>query len=187
MIDVVRLLKNQELFEIQRANEEGREPRVYHGVFSSHPDNDTRLKEVVASAGKVARVEQRPTTATLSDPNHGTAGRCERSPGRHPGHALLSCTHGLYGRLSVRMARAEPAHQAGRRYSPEGRDAATLHDALPAGHDPRAVPGAESQGNANERGEPLEVNGLPGYTAMAQNVSLPWLTSGPRRDTRSST
>ena len=54
MIDVVRLLKNQEMFEIQRAREENREPRVYHGVFSSHPDNDTRLKEVVASAGKVA-------------------------------------------------------------------------------------------------------------------------------------
>ena len=44
MIDVVRLLKNQELFEIQRAREEKREPHVYHGVFATHPDNDQRLQ-----------------------------------------------------------------------------------------------------------------------------------------------
>ncbi len=50
MLDVIRVLKNQEAFEIRLARAEGREPRVYHGLFSSHPDNDTRLKEVVASA-----------------------------------------------------------------------------------------------------------------------------------------
>jgi len=53
MIDVVRLLKNQELFEIQRAREEKRQPRVYHGVFATHPDNDQRLKEVVKAAEKL--------------------------------------------------------------------------------------------------------------------------------------
>ena len=47
MIDVVRLLKNQEMFEVQMARQEGRKPHVYHGVFASHPDNDTRLQEVV--------------------------------------------------------------------------------------------------------------------------------------------
>jgi len=75
MIDVVRLLKNQEMFEIQRAREENREPRVYHGVFSSHPDNDTRLKEVVASAGEVARGEQR-------QPGRVARGDGERGPAR---------------------------------------------------------------------------------------------------------
>lgn len=53
MIDVVAVLKNQDLFERDRARAEGREPRIYHGVFSSHPDNDTRLREAVASAGTV--------------------------------------------------------------------------------------------------------------------------------------
>lgn len=52
MIDVVRLLKNQELFEIARAREEKRDPRVYHGVFATHPDNDERLREVVKAAGQ---------------------------------------------------------------------------------------------------------------------------------------
>jgi predicted Zn-dependent protease len=53
MIDVVRLLKNQEMFEVARAREENREPRIYHGVFSTHPDNDQRLREVVKAAEKL--------------------------------------------------------------------------------------------------------------------------------------
>ena len=52
MIGVVGVLKNQEEFEKQRAKEEGREPRVYHGVFATHPSNDRRLQEVVAEADK---------------------------------------------------------------------------------------------------------------------------------------
>lgn len=47
MLDVIKVLKNQEVFETQRAKQEGREARIYHGVFSTHPDNDTRLHEVV--------------------------------------------------------------------------------------------------------------------------------------------
>lgn len=53
MIDVVRILKNQELFEYARAEEEGREPRVYHGLFATHPDNDKRLREVIEAANKI--------------------------------------------------------------------------------------------------------------------------------------
>ena len=52
MQDVIGVLKNQELFEQQLAREEGREARSYHGLFSTHPDNDTRLQTVVASAKK---------------------------------------------------------------------------------------------------------------------------------------
>ncbi|MDA1106979.1 MAG: M48 family metalloprotease [Proteobacteria bacterium] len=50
IIEVIGVLKDQETFEKQLAAEEQREPRVYHGLFASHPDNDTRLQQVVASA-----------------------------------------------------------------------------------------------------------------------------------------
>ena len=53
MIRVVRVLKEQEMFERDRARAEGRNPQIYHGVFASHPDNDRRLQEVVAAAAKV--------------------------------------------------------------------------------------------------------------------------------------
>jgi predicted Zn-dependent protease len=52
MIDVVGILKSQELFERQRAQEEGRQPRAYHGLFATHPKNDLRLQEVIAAAEK---------------------------------------------------------------------------------------------------------------------------------------
>ena len=50
MIRVIDVLKNQELFDAQIAKQEGREPRHYHGTFATHPDNDTRLQEVVGEA-----------------------------------------------------------------------------------------------------------------------------------------
>lgn len=54
MIKVIGVLKNQELFDIEVAAQEGREPRRYHGIFASHPDNDTRLHEVVDEARQYA-------------------------------------------------------------------------------------------------------------------------------------
>lgn len=50
MFDMIRTLKNHELLEQKIAAAEGREARAYHGVFSTHPDNDTRLKEVIQHA-----------------------------------------------------------------------------------------------------------------------------------------
>jgi predicted Zn-dependent protease len=52
MIRVISTLKDQDVFERERARLENREPRLYHGVFASHPDNDTRLQQAVASAGR---------------------------------------------------------------------------------------------------------------------------------------
>lgn len=52
IITVIGVLKNQELQDAELAKKEGREPRRYHGVFASHPDNDTRLKQAVGEADK---------------------------------------------------------------------------------------------------------------------------------------
>lgn len=59
MIKVVGVLKNQELFDAEVAKAEGREPRAYHGLFASHPDNDTRLQEVVRESAKFKSTENR--------------------------------------------------------------------------------------------------------------------------------
>lgn len=50
MIDLVTVLKNQEVFDAELAKKEGREPRRYHGTFATHPSNDQRLKQVVQEA-----------------------------------------------------------------------------------------------------------------------------------------
>lgn len=59
MIRVLSVLKNQELFDEKIAKQEGRQPRHYHGVFASHPDNDTRLQQAVGEAGHLAVVDPR--------------------------------------------------------------------------------------------------------------------------------
>ena len=50
MIEVIDVLKRQELLDAEIAKQEGREPRRYHGLFDTHPDNDTRLQQVVGES-----------------------------------------------------------------------------------------------------------------------------------------
>jgi predicted Zn-dependent protease len=50
MIDVIGVLKNQELFAAEQAKGDGRQPRTYHGTFDTHPSNDERLRQVVDAA-----------------------------------------------------------------------------------------------------------------------------------------
>lgn len=57
MIDVIRVLKDQETFAAAEAKKQGREAKGYHGLFASHPDNDTRLQEVVAAADQYVTVK----------------------------------------------------------------------------------------------------------------------------------
>ncbi|GAB4347630.1 MAG: M48 family metalloprotease [Gammaproteobacteria bacterium] len=53
ILRVIRVLKHQEQHEIELARREGRAPRVYHGLFSTHPDNDKRLQEVINAAERL--------------------------------------------------------------------------------------------------------------------------------------
>lgn len=53
IIKVIGTLKNQETMDAELAKQEGREPRRYHGLFATHPDNDTRLQQAVGEAGRL--------------------------------------------------------------------------------------------------------------------------------------
>lgn len=57
MLKVVDVLKYQEEFEKEKAEAEGRDPNIYHGVFSTHPENDDRLQTVVKAAAKLRKSE----------------------------------------------------------------------------------------------------------------------------------
>jgi predicted Zn-dependent protease len=52
MIEVIKVLKNQELFARDQALKRGQAvaDSSYHGVFDSHPDNDQRLQQVIGPA-----------------------------------------------------------------------------------------------------------------------------------------
>ncbi len=80
MLEVVGVLKNQEAFETLVAEKEGREANVYHGLFSTHPDNDARLQEVVNAAqlyktGTSNRVNRESFLLTLDGLTFGDSAR----------------------------------------------------------------------------------------------------------------
>jgi predicted Zn-dependent protease len=51
--NVFTMFQAGEKFERQRAAEEGREPRLYHGVFSSHPSPDERAVQAAKGAANI--------------------------------------------------------------------------------------------------------------------------------------
>jgi predicted Zn-dependent protease len=182
MIDVVRLLKNQEMLEVQIARQEGREPRVYHGVFSTHPDSDTRLKEVVTSAGKAGTAEAR---ADGRDAYLKRISGLPLGPSREQGVVRGSrFYHGTLG-VTVAFPSGWAVQNLPRKVvatSPQ-KDAMLQLSAVPPPPDvrpgellARSLPGVPLSG-----AEPLEVNGLSGYTAIARDVALPWGNRGPAR------
>jgi predicted Zn-dependent protease len=55
MVEVIGVLKNHERFMRLKARDQGQKRQTYHGVFSSHPRNDQRLREVVSAAGQLEK------------------------------------------------------------------------------------------------------------------------------------
>lgn len=53
MAETFKVFKSQESFEVARARAEGREPRIYHGVFSSHPAPDARVIQAVKGSANI--------------------------------------------------------------------------------------------------------------------------------------
>jgi len=60
MIEVVRVLKNQEVFARDQAGKRGETQPTggYHGLFDTHPDNDRRLQQVLGPARALATGQQ---------------------------------------------------------------------------------------------------------------------------------
>ena len=59
LLDVISVLKDNELYQRRRAHQSGRKPRSYHGLFATHPRNDARLLEVIGTASKLPPVPRR--------------------------------------------------------------------------------------------------------------------------------
>jgi predicted Zn-dependent protease len=59
MLDVIGVLKDQELYEKALAEKQNRPANIYHGVYSTHPKNDDRLKTVIRAAKNLSAVQYR--------------------------------------------------------------------------------------------------------------------------------
>lgn len=172
MIDVVRLLKNQELFEVRRAREENREPRIYHGLFATHPDNDQRLREVVKAADKLRNPEAKadPGRERFLKAIAGLPFGTSRAQGVLKGNRFY---HGDLGftvafptgwtveNLADRVVAISPQKDSVlqmRTYPP------------PPNTGPREFLARLLAGSNAAPGEPIEVNGLQGYTTVVRSA-----------------
>jgi predicted Zn-dependent protease len=180
MIDVVRLLKNQEIFEVQMARQENRKPRVYHGLFASHPDNDTRLQEVVKAAGKLQNAEDRPPNRDLYLARlNGLPVGDSRAQGVVRGsrfyHADLGVTLAFPSGWLVDNQRAQVlAFSAAKDMFMK-----VSAQAPPPGMAPKEFLARLLQGTPTTGGQAIGSNGLDGYQAVIRSTSLPWGTQGP--------
>src|SRR5256884_2089878 len=56
MGNAMKVFKAQESFELTRAKDEGRDPNIYHGVFSDHPAPDERIVQATLGAANITSV-----------------------------------------------------------------------------------------------------------------------------------
>ena len=171
MIDVVRLLKNQEMFEVARARQENRKPHVYHGVFASHPDNDQRLREVVKAADSIDSEGDKvdPGRDRYLQAIQGLPVGTSRAQGVLKGnrfyHANLGFTLAFPSgwnveNLSDRVMAVSPKKDSVVQMQTQG---------PPPNTTPQQFLSRMLAGQNAGPGEAIEVNGLQGYTAVVRN------------------
>lgn len=170
MLDVIGVLKNQEMFEIKLAREEKRAPRIYHGVFSTHPDSDTRLQEVVGPARKIKEASKEATFIGRTEYLQRIDGMVY---GENTDQGLIKGRDFYHGDMGFAMRFPEgwtiqnlpDRLMAG---SPNG---TAMMQVLVQGADPRLDPKAymeQRMGLASvTNGQALTINGLPAYTGTA--------------------
>jgi predicted Zn-dependent protease len=177
MIEVVSVLKEQERFERDRARAEGRDPQVYHGVFASHPDNDTRFREAVVSAGKVegratGEVENRDQfLRAVNGVAFGSSRRQGMVRDNRFYHADYQLTIAFPKGWSVQNDPQQLLAAAPDRNSMMVMTA----QAPPAGvTSPREFVLRGLGDRRLDRGEELEINGLDAYTVIVRGDSSPY-------------
>ena len=122
---VFTMFQAGEKFERQRAAAEGREPRLYHGVFSSHPSPDQRA---VQAAKGAANIKDAPPEGWLERHDEYLTDhqrhrlRIEQGAGHRARQPLLSRGHGHHARVSARLDHREPARSPDRVHAEERRD-----------------------------------------------------------------
>lgn len=177
IIRVVASLKDQELFERERARLEQREPHIYHGVFATHPDNDTRLREAVAAAGRVqtqaggSSINEAAFLQAIDGLAVGSSRRQGMVRDNRFYHADLQFTLAFPTGWKIQN---EPQQILA---SPPGREhmMQVTAQAPPAGvADPRQF---ALRGLANrrlERSQTLSINGLDAFTAVVRGDASPY-------------
>lgn len=184
MGEVFEMFKRGERFEIDRARAEGREPRIYHGLFSSHPAPDARAVQAAKASAKLDTgppggwVENRDRYMKAID---GLTYGSSRAQGIVRDNRLYHADLGI----TVAFPRAwtvENQRDALMAYTPNKDTLMRITLAeVPPTQGPREFLLTQLRGASLAGGEPIRVNGMEGYTVRTTNGSPLDEGAGPVR------
>ena len=184
MGEVFEMFKRGERFEIDRARAEGREPRIYHGLFSSHPAPDARA---VQAAKASARLESGPPGGWIDNRERYMKAIDGLTYGSSRAQGIVRENRLYDAELGVTMAfpkawTVDNQRDALIAYTPN-KDTlmqVTLKE-YPLTQGPREFLMSQLRGASLAGGEPISVNGMQGYTVRTSSGSPLDNGAGPVR------
>ena len=184
MGEVFEMFRRGERFEIDRARAEGREPRVYHGLFSSHPAPDARA---VQAAKASAKLDAGPPGGWVENRERYMKAIDGLTYGSSRAQGIVRDNRLYHADLGVTLAfprawTVENQRDALLAYTPS-KDTLmqiTLKE-VPPTQGPREFLLSQLRGASLAGGEPIRVNGMEGYTVRTTNGSPLDNGAGPVR------
>src|SRR5690606_2644782 len=180
---VFEAFKAQESFEIASARAEGRQPQIYHGVFSSHPAPDDRAIAAARSAAAVAA----PEGGFVTNRNlymqaiDGLAFGTSRAQGVVRDNRFYHADMGLT--LAFPKDWVIENHRDRLLASTRNQESIfqIMVEARPANKSPREFLIEQLRGAQLVGGEPLTINDMEGYTVLTRDGSPLDRGAGPIR------
>ncbi len=175
MLRTIEILRQKEKFEYAAARREDRRPNVYHGLFSTHPDHNTREREALklaekygdTTAGKTGEEDFLRATDGLSYGKKNTVGVLRENIFFHPRLGIK-----LYLPKKWRLNNQRNRVMA---ISDDNNSVLQVTGANYGGIDSpqKYVMEAMNIGNIRD-GKSVTVAGMPGYLAIADRARTPF-------------
>jgi len=163
-----------EKFERQRAAAEGREPRLYHGVFSSHPSPDERA---VQAAKGAANIKDAPPTGWIERHDEYLTTINGIAYGSSKAQGIVRDNRFYHADMGITVAFPRGWTTENQRdrliaFTPK-KDAMMqiMIDAKPEKQAPREFLLSKLKGQSVFKGEPLTADGNEGYTVVTRSGS----------------
>jgi predicted Zn-dependent protease len=174
MVGTFNVFKAQETFERNRAKAEGREPRIYHGIFSSHPAPDNR---VIQAAKGAANIESEPEGGWIDNRDPYLKAIDGMPYGSSRAQGIVRDNRFYHAEMKISMAFPKGWTIENQRdrllaftKSKDSLMQVTI-DGRPANKTPREFLLEKLRGGSFSRGEALTVNGMEGYSVVTRSGS----------------
>jgi predicted Zn-dependent protease len=174
MGEVFKVFKAQESFEVNRAREEGREPQLYHGIFSSHPSPDQRE---IQAAKKSANITDQPEGGWVDNREEYMKAIDGLPYGSSRAQGIVRENRFYHADMGITLAFPRGytiENQRDRLLAfTKSKDAIMqlTADARPEKESPREFLLKKLRGASVARGESVNVNGMEGYALVTRNGS----------------